>query len=72
MRTPYACQAQNAYPLRMCGTLLFVNQKELTKYFAKFGKQGGKARAKKLTAEQLKTSAKKAALARWAKVREGK
>jgi hypothetical protein len=44
-----------------------VNRKELTKYFAKFGKQGGKARAKKLTPEQRKASARKAAQARWAK-----
>jgi hypothetical protein len=44
-----------------------VNRKELTKYFAKFGKQGGKARAKKLTSEQRKASASKAAKARWAK-----
>jgi hypothetical protein len=44
-----------------------VNRKELTKYFAKFGKQGGKARAKKLTAEQRKESASKAAKVRWAK-----
>jgi hypothetical protein len=42
-----------------------VNRKELTKYFAKFGKQGGKARAKKLTPEQRKASARKAAQARW-------
>lgn len=66
-----------AYPLRMsrmqCVALthvwysFLVNRKELTKYFAKFGKQGGKARAKKLTAEQRRASAKKAAKARWAK-----
>jgi hypothetical protein len=44
-----------------------VNRKDLTKYFAKFGKQGGKIRAKKLTPEQRKESARKAAQARWAK-----
>jgi len=44
-----------------------VNQKELRKYFAKFGKQGGKARAKKLTPKQRTESARKAAQARWAK-----
>ncbi len=44
-----------------------MNQKEIKKYFAKFGKQGGDARAKKLTKEQLKESARKAAQARWAK-----
>ena len=48
-----------------------MNQKEIKKYFAKFGKQGGEARAKKLTKEQLKESARKAARARWAKEREG-
>jgi len=56
MRSPYACD-----------TLRFVNRKELKKYFAKFGKQGGKSRAKKLTPEQRTESARKAAQARWKK-----
>jgi len=47
-----------------------VNKVEITRYFAKFGKQGGKARASKLTKEQLRESAKKAAQARWAKERQ--
>jgi len=33
------------------------------------GSKGGKARAAKLTAEERRASAKKAALARWAKVK---
>ena len=36
-------------------------------YAVEFARKGGKARAKKLTAEQRKTSARKAAQARWAK-----
>ena len=59
----------NAYPIRTCDILHSVNRKELTKYFAKFGRQGGKARARKLTPEQRKAGAKKAAQARWAKQR---
>jgi hypothetical protein len=37
-----------------------------------FARKGGKARAKKLTAQQLKESASKAAQARWAMVRKKK
>ena len=36
-------------------------------YATEFARKGGKARAEKLTAEQRKASAKKAAQARWAK-----
>jgi hypothetical protein len=36
-------------------------------YAAEFARKGGKARAKKLTAEQRKEGARKAARARWAK-----
>jgi hypothetical protein len=36
---------------------------------AKGGKRGGKARARKLTAEQRRESARNAARARWAKPR---
>ena len=38
-------------------------------YASEFARQGGKARAKKLTPEQRKESARKAAKARWAKKR---
>jgi len=44
-----------------------VTKQEIRQYFAKFGKKGGKATAKKLTAEQRKESARKAAQARWSK-----
>jgi topoisomerase IA-like protein len=67
MRTPYVGKGENAYPIRTCDILHSVNRKELTKYFAKFGRQGGKARAARLTPEQRKASARKAAQARWAK-----
>jgi len=36
-------------------------------YATQFARKGGQARAKKLTAEQRKASARKAAQARWAK-----
>jgi hypothetical protein len=36
-------------------------------YASRFARKGGQARAKKLTAEQRKESARKAAQARWAK-----
>jgi hypothetical protein len=49
-----------------------MTRKEIKEYFAKFGRQGGKATAKKLTPEQRKASARKAARARWAKVGERK
>jgi hypothetical protein len=39
-------------------------------YATEFARKGGKARAEKLTAEQRKASAKKAAHARWAKERK--
>jgi hypothetical protein len=47
-----------------------VNAKDLKEYFAKIGRRGGKARAKNSTAEQRKTTARKAAQARWAKEKE--
>lgn len=40
---------------------------EIRDYFAKFGKQGGKARAKNMTPEQRKESARRASEARWGK-----
>lgn len=44
-----------------------ASKKEIREHFAKFGKQGGKARAAKLTVQERSESARKAALARWAK-----
>jgi hypothetical protein len=41
-------------------------------YAVEFARKGGVARAKKLTAEQLKASAKKAAQARWAKEKKSR
>jgi len=49
-----------------------VNKKEIRDYFAKFGKRGGHATAKKMTPEQRKESARKAAQARWAKEKPAK
>jgi hypothetical protein len=45
---------------------------EIRDYFAKFGKQGGKTRAKNMTAEQRKEAARKAVQARWAKQKKEK
>ena len=42
--------------------------KELREYFAKEGRRGGKATAKKLTQAQRKESAQKAAQARWKRI----
>jgi hypothetical protein len=39
----------------------------LSRYLSELGRKGGKATAKKLTAEERKESARKAAQARWAK-----
>jgi hypothetical protein len=41
--------------------------KELREYFARFGKQGGKKRARNMTPEERKESARRAAQARWQK-----
>jgi hypothetical protein len=45
---------------------------EIRDYFARFGREGGKLRAKKMTPQQRKASARKAAQARWAKVKKEK
>jgi hypothetical protein len=45
-------------------------KQEIRDYFAKFGKEGGKARAKNMTAEQRQQAARKAVEARWAKQKE--
>jgi hypothetical protein len=44
-----------------------VTKQEIRDYFAKFGKKGGQATAKKLSPAQRTASARKAARARWAK-----
>ena len=44
----------------------------LREHLAKLGKKGGKARAKKMTPEERKESAKKAINARWAKEKKNK
>jgi hypothetical protein len=45
---------------------------EISRYFAKFGKKGGKQAAENMTPEQRKERARKAGLARQAKARERK
>jgi hypothetical protein len=45
-----------------------MKKKDIREYFAKFGKQGGKARARNLTPEQRSEAARKAVEARWAKL----
>jgi hypothetical protein len=44
----------------------------LSKYLAELGRKGGKARTDKMTPAERKNLARKAAEARWDKVREGK
>jgi hypothetical protein len=44
-----------------------ATRQDIRDYFAKFGKEGGKARAKNMTPEQRKEAARKASEARWAK-----
>ena len=47
-----------------------MTKKEITEYFRKFGKEGGKTRAKKMTPEQRKESARRAAQARWSQTKK--
>jgi general stress protein YciG len=42
-------------------------KEEISEYFAKFGRKGGKATAKNRTPEQRQAAARKAVKARWAK-----
>ncbi len=44
-----------------------VSKNKLSEYLRKLGRKGGRATAKKLTSEQRKESARKAAQDRWAK-----
>ena len=44
-----------------------VTKQEIRDYFAKFGREGGKTRARNMTAEQRQEAARKASDARWAK-----
>jgi len=68
MRASTHCQEKNA-----CGHVYSVRYsdyrmaKEKKFSAAEFARIGGKARAKKLTPDQRKVSARKAAQARWAK-----
>jgi hypothetical protein len=50
-----------------CATVHSVKANPVKEYLAKLGRRGGKATAAKLTPEQRKASARKAAQARWAK-----
>lgn len=44
-----------------------ATRQEIRDYFAKFGKEGGKARAKNMTPEERSDAARKAVQSRWAK-----
>jgi hypothetical protein len=44
-----------------------VTRQQMREAAAAFGKEGGKARAKNMTAKQRKEAARKAVTARWAK-----
>ncbi len=53
-----------------CYSWLDMGKKvELSKYLADLGRKGGKATAKKLSPEERRESARKAAQARWAKIK---
>lgn len=43
---------------------------DIREYFARFGKEGGKTRAKNMTPEQRKEAARRASAARWAKAKK--
>ncbi len=56
--------------ITLCAAVRIVNSKNYmkkNKAAVQLGRRGGNATAKKLTAEQRKQSARKAAQARWAK-----
>ena len=44
-----------------------ISKKDVSRYFAKFGRKGGRATRAKLTPEQRSEIARKASQARWAK-----
>ncbi len=44
---------------------------ELHEFFTKIGKKGGRAAAKKMTAEQRRARASRAATSRWDRLRKG-
>jgi hypothetical protein len=52
----------------MLKCLSMVTKSEIRDYFAKFGKQGGKTRAKNMTPEQRSEASRKASEARWARI----
>ena len=69
MRARTHCQGQNACQhAYLCGILRAMKEKKFSA--SEFARIGGKARARKLTPEQRKASARKAAQARWAKQRK--
>jgi hypothetical protein len=47
-----------------------ATKQKIRDYFAKFGKEGGKTRARNMTAQQRADAARKAVEARWAKRRK--
>jgi hypothetical protein len=47
-----------------------ATKQDIRDYFAKFGKEGGKTRAKNMTPEQRSEAARKAVQARWAKLND--
>ena len=49
-----------------------ATEQEIRDYFAKFGREGGKLRAKRMTPAARKKSAQKAAAARWSKQKKEK
>lgn len=64
---PHACKHVTGVPNFELTWKELLVPKTKDSYASRFARKGGQARAKKLTAEQRKESARKAALARWAK-----
>jgi hypothetical protein len=47
-----------------------TTKQEIREYFAKFGRKGGKATASKMTSEERIEKMRRAAQARWSKVKK--
>ena len=66
MRSGFACQLCYSSPP------MAKKKSALSRHLAKLGKKGGKARLETMTEDERKESARKAALARWAKKTDSK
>lgn len=65
MPSRYACQALLCVAASVLSSLEMAKRNAFSKYLAELGRKGGKARGERLTPEQRRESARKAAQARW-------